>query len=328
MTVHVTGIILAYLIVLAVCFILYLTGLLKVRDPFFFITVLVPFVGAAMLIADAVKGRGLGRKRQMDRNLLMVHTGSYLDVEMPDTDTDRITVPLEEAIILDDRKTRRKLLLDMLQQNRELPMEALDAASLSSDTELSHFATTAMASMQGGFEKEIQEVEDRLKHFPEDKETLNRYWKTLERYLSSGMLSGAILLIYRKKLDACLMRMLDLEKDRIELMYAYEENRLHLLEAGYSGKGSLSWESLRQEIEAMIRQWPDDLMCYRIYMEYARARHDQVLTREILQTIKERKIYMNAAEREWYSFWSGNEEEMNEDKAKEKSKVKQGGRAG
>lgn len=319
MTLHASGIFLAYILTLAVCLVLYLTGVLKVRAPLFVITVLVPFVGPAMLVADAIKERGYGRKRLLDQDRLMVQTASYLDVDVPDTEHDRITVPLEEAIILDDRKTRRKLLLDMLQQNRELPMEALDAASLSSDTELSHFATTAMASMQSRYEKEIQEAEHMLQDAPDDMQLLHQYWKTLDRYVSSGMLTGAVLQVYQKKLDACLTTMMGIDKESSDLVYACEENRLHLLEAGYREDDDLSWKGLQEEMEAMVSRYPDDVKTYQIYMDYARVRHDQALTRKILEAVRARNLYLNAAQREWYAFWSGDEEWMDEEEKKERA---------
>lgn len=311
MTITVAFVIIAYIITIVVSAILYLLGIFKVKTPFFIIAVCVPFVGFAMLIIEARFERGYGSDRNLDVDKLKVNDIRYEKVNMPENKDDKLTVPLEEAIAIDDRKTRRKLILSILSKDPSFSVNTLESASLSEDTEMSHYATTAMTSIQGEYENDIADTEKSLAANPEDADMFLHYRDILKRYIDSGLISGTIRTIYLNKLNICLQSLMALLPEEKQYWFEYTDSCLTLLSKSGDDKNATSWIGMENDIKKLIERFPDDVTPYQIYMKYARLKNDEELTHRILRMIKERGIYLDSKERQWYTFWGGQIDEDN-----------------
>lgn len=119
-------------------------------------------------------------------------------------------VPLEEAILIDDPKNRRKFMLQTLYEDPLKYLDILMLAKNNDDVETSHYATTTIANTQRQFHLATQNLAAVVQKHPENIQALDEYIETLEKYIVSGLLEEHLLrnmrLEYQGVLDRKLAR--------------------------------------------------------------------------------------------------------------------------
>lgn len=114
-------------------------------------------------------------------------------------DSDRSAVPLEDALILGDSTARRSAMMDMLMEDSGGSMPAIRRAKKSEDTEVVHYATTAMTDISRKYDLRLQRASVRYQNHPESDEALDRYIYILGQYLEDGIAEGELLKIQREQ---------------------------------------------------------------------------------------------------------------------------------
>jgi hypothetical protein len=118
---------------------------------------------------------------------------------------DQNIVPLEEAMIINDEKVRRKLMLDALFDDPKKYLDVLMIARNNEDIETAHYATTTIAKIQREFQLEIQKLTVELEENPGDQDILDQIILAHEKYIESGILKDYLLrrqrVIYARVLD-------------------------------------------------------------------------------------------------------------------------------
>ncbi|MBE0671536.1 MAG: hypothetical protein IH588_13190, partial [Anaerolineales bacterium] len=114
-------------------------------------------------------------------------------------------VPLEEAILINDVKVRRRFMLETLYTDPLKYLDVLNIAKYNDDVETSHYATTTISKAQKDFQLSIQKLAVELENNPDDPDLLNEYIDRLEKYIESGLLEVHLLknlrIVYSKVLD-------------------------------------------------------------------------------------------------------------------------------
>ena len=114
-------------------------------------------------------------------------------------------VPLEEAILIDDVRTRRKFMLETLYEDPLKYLDILMLAKNNEDVETSHYATTTISHAQRSFQVAIQKLAYAVESYPSDMVLLDKYIEMLGKYMESGLLEEHSLknmrIIYKKVLD-------------------------------------------------------------------------------------------------------------------------------
>lgn len=255
----------------------------------------IPVFGIVLWAADylmAVKKK-IGRKTvHMDK--LKVTDARFRKV-VTDTREDReVVVPLEEALIVNDTKLRRNLMLDILHKNPEEYLHMLQKASTSSDVEVTHYATTALLEIQNDYERRIQDYMKRCRKSPENLELLKEYKECLDSYVNSGLISGTVLKMQRKNLSELLEKLVALKKPLKEDIYKYIENAIELKD--YKEAERILFQ-YRQECER-DEEWYQ--LAIRYYWELGRGEE----IKELLKQMKEEKVYLSSEGKKWYAFWN------------------------
>jgi hypothetical protein len=120
-------------------------------------------------------------------------------------------VPLEEAILIDDVKVRRRYMLETLYSDPLKYLDVLNIAKYNDDVETSHYATTTISEAQKNFQLSIQKLAVAVEKNPDDMALLDKYIDTLEKYIDSGLLEMHLLknlrIVYARELDKKLSRM-------------------------------------------------------------------------------------------------------------------------
>lgn len=117
-------------------------------------------------------------------------------------------VPLEEAILIDDPKTRRKFMLQTLYEDPLKYLDILMLAKNNDDVETSHYATTTIANTQRKFHLATQNLAAEVQKHPENMNALDEYIETLEKYIVSGLLEEHLLRNMRIEYQGVLERKL------------------------------------------------------------------------------------------------------------------------
>ena len=187
--------------------------------------------------------------------------GGYAKFDIDEADKPGAVVPLEEAILINDAQTRRKVMIDILHREPAQYLDLLKLARLNEDVEVTHYAATTIIEVQRGFELEIQNKSALVKRHPSDIALLDDYIDTLNRYLSSGLLEGHLLGKQRMLLMQLLHKRIELEPYDKETYFKIIENDSALHR--YAGA--------EQAFQTLTQNWPEDenawLAGIRIYME-------------------------------------------------------------
>jgi len=96
-------------------------------------------------------------------------------------------VPLEEALVVNDRQTRKKLIFEMLLDDPMKNIDILLLARENNDADTAHYANTTIAKIQRGFQLQLQKLAVDYEKNPGDEITLDRYIDVLGRFIESGL---------------------------------------------------------------------------------------------------------------------------------------------
>lgn len=276
------------------------TKQVKLRTPVYGAVVCIPIVGVCLFLTELwAEKTGRCGIREISPEKTGLSDAKYKNIQVEREDHSGMVVPLEEAIAVNDAKTRRKLLLDILHKNPEEHIELLQRARMTDDTELTHYATTTMMEIQSGYEQIIRELENELRQvqISEDKsdweKVLRKLRKELEMYIDSGLITGNILMIYRRKLGDVMTQLLALEPENKAYHLGKLENDI---EQG-------AFEGVEEGLTALLDKWQEDEQVYRMLVNYYAATHQGDKIRKLLTEIEEKEIYLSSEGKRWFAFW-------------------------
>lgn len=170
---------------------------------------LIPYFGEVIVLALHIHTvRGLNGKDFQD---VFVNKENDEDVDagfFRKADRDA-SVPLEDALITYKGKARREILRGALLNSQQKRTELLEQASSSTDPEIVHFATTAMAQERTETEARFSAYENKLAHpgnmKPERIQAVkDEYIEALHQYLQIASASDPMYAICQEKLTSLL----------------------------------------------------------------------------------------------------------------------------
>ena len=287
-------VVLIHLIVCIVIFLLMKQGKIKSSMVVYPAVVLVPVCGLVLLVIEEYRVRNTTQKeRQVGVESFKISDIRYKRIVVDDDSNETITVPLEEAISVNNASVRRKLMMDILHRNPEEYIELLQMTRTADDTELTHYATTTMMEIQNKYELEIHKLSEEIKENPKELQVLKKYRKVLLKYIDSGLISGKILEIYRAQLDDILRKLCEMLPENRVYFQDYIRNQIAL------GKN----DNIDGQIMDMINRWPDEVQVYQIYVEFLwkSNRGDEIPG--VLNRLKEGNVYLSSEGKAWLEFW-------------------------
>ncbi len=258
----------------------------------------VPVFGPLMLLLDKYfEHKGRMGSRDIGLETQRYTEMKYKRIEVDSQKNQDITVPLEEAMIVNDKTVRRSMMLDILKQNTDDCVPLLLRARMSDDTELTHYATTAMMEIQSQYELRLHDWARSYEFNDRDVTVLKGYSKELIRYIESGLISGNILKIYRVQLEEVMERLVKARPEVLQYQLQYCNNLLELKE----------YTKLEQKLSVIKRQWPEEEKVYRLCGEYYRRTSQGEKFRKMLEKIEKKNIYLSSDGKKWFVFWKNRE---------------------
>lgn len=202
-------------------------------------------------------------------------------------------VPLEEAILINDVKTRRKFMLETLYDDPMKYWDVIMLAKNNPDVETSHYATTTIAHVQKRFQVSIQELAVAVEKNPDDVELLNKYLETMKKYLESGLLEEHLLrnlrIVYDKNLDKKLIKV---ATDKFALV---EKIRNSIELRDYTTAYEISG--------LLVNYWPEDEQSWIEAVRVCIVAEDNKILKKRLLEMQTRKINWTQAGKEQMAPW-------------------------
>ncbi|WP_176220660.1 hypothetical protein [Cohnella massiliensis] len=105
-------------------------------------------------------------------------------------------VPIEEALVVNDYRTRRRLLLDMLKDDADGHSELLERAIQNEDTETSHYAVSAVMERKRKLQTNLQRLTVEYERQRGNLDVAAEYAQALHRMIEGGFADARTKKIY------------------------------------------------------------------------------------------------------------------------------------
>lgn len=203
-------------------------------------------------------------------------------------------VPLEEALLMNDPRKRRVMIMNMLRSDPKKYREVLLVARFNDDPETAHYATATLMEMQRQLQMDIQRCQQQLKCEPKSEHAWDEYLCTLNEFCQSGFTEGHALrrqqLVLAKVLAEALSRW-----ENPEWFCMGVRNDLAL------GQG----QEAREKARRMLTNWPYDERSWLEMMRVCVQTHDQTGMRALLMEARETPVDWTGAGKERLQYWTG-----------------------
>ena len=195
------------------------------------------------------------------------------------------TVPLEEALLLDSAEQRRKLILSVLTDDPVQYYDLLEQARLNDDSEVVHYAATAMAQISKQADTALQRHAARFAA------------AALEASLALGLAQGRAAQLQRQQLERLLkMQMANQPKEeQYGLGCRLAKVQLELAE----------YAAAEQTLAELTARWPVRETPWLLRLRSAAARKDGAELARWLVEMERAQVYLSAAGRREVDFWKG-----------------------
>lgn len=181
-------------------------------------------------------------------------------VEHPDVESEINLVPMEEAILIDDKENLRQLLLTVLRGDVSKSINAVTKALASADSEASHYAASAIMDITNEFQTTLQKFHAQLEGDPNNLEVNQLFIEYLIKMLSTNFLSSMELKTYVYQLRSLCQNMYDFDKTGLKV--EYYSGLIDLLVRIGDIQATESWTP------RILAEYPNEMETFRCLLRY------------------------------------------------------------
>ena len=290
------------LIHIILCIIIYLLmrlSILKAERMIMPLVCLVPVWGILALFFLEIRNRG---KREILEDVgiekLKINDEIYRSILMDEDPIEDRVVPLEEALLINDPATRRELMMEVMYSNPDDYVEQLKEARTNDDTEVVHYAVTALAELQKEYDFRFQELDWEMEKNPDDDEVTDKYIKLLNQYLDSGIAEENDMDIKLRTYSGILERKLKNTPESFALWKEKIKTDLKIRE----------YETALEDIQYIVENWEKEEAGYLLLIQYYSALKDRQGIDRTLEQVSRRRIHLTPRGRREISFWKKDED--------------------
>ena len=243
--------------------------------------------------------RLFGFEKERERNTLFAEDipdphpfGAFPD-DAAGTEAESV-VPLEDALTVSAADVRRRLMMDILRSDPDPFYGLLEEARRNNDTEVVHYAATAMAELGKKYDTRLETYEKLHRESPEDLGIMRDYCTCLRGYLELGMLRGLALSVRRNTYITLLLE-LNEKEETSETCCALAKQ--YLLTGDYEKADAL--------ISDMEMKWRDNEEILLLRLEYAVRIGNGGQVRALADSALRQRRYLGKETRSRLMFWAG-----------------------
>ena len=281
---------------IAICALIFL-GMLhgKIRLPkyMFIIALLLPFWGALIvLILHFEWGFTPDSAAKISTDKMAIESKFYKSVSVDEKRSDQ-TVPIEEALLINSAKEKRSLIMDILNENPRDYVEFLQKAGNNDDTEVVHYAVTAMVEISKENDYTLQALEAEYSADPTDLDVLSRYCDFLWSCLDQNLMEGQVEVMNRALFSKLVQEKLELDenlKDYCRLV----QNELACKNA----------EGAQEALSSMKEKWSQTEEYVLLNIQYLALINDGREIKKFIRKINASQIFLSSHTKEVLAFWA------------------------
>lgn len=202
------------------------------------------------------------------------------------------TVPLEEALLINDPVRRRKMMMSILRSDPMSYLDLLLVARFNEDTETAHYAASTIMELQRQLQLALQQQQAEMLRDKTNIEKHRSYLLMMEKYCKSGLLEGQLLRRQRLMLAEALEEALTIEEDE-ELLTMAVQNYLALGDA----------TEAKLKAERMMALWPYAEQPWLEAMRVTVESRNQRDLHRLQEKMQETPIDWTKAGREQMALW-------------------------
>lgn len=233
-------------------------------------------------------------KRWISMEKLHVTDELHRSIRVEERESTASTVPLEEALLLNTPEQRRKLILSVLTDDPVRYYDLLQQARMNDDSEVVHYAATAMAQISKQADATLQRYAKQYAADPQNAELQADYAAQLERALELGLAQGRAAELQRGQLEQLLQKQWNREQN-YALGCRLARVQLELKK----------YDAAEQTLAWLVRRWPVRETPWLLRLRSAAQRKNGAEVRTILQNIAENRVYLSSGGRQELAFWKG-----------------------
>lgn len=217
-------------------------------------------------------------------------------IEKEDLKSAANKVPIEEALLVSDVHSTRRLILNVLKDDTEEYVRSIKQATANADSEVSHYAATAITDIMNTFKQEEKKLRQRYEANPTNERIVEQYWLHLHKFLENGVLPRVEQERYFEILEQLTLYLED-EIGWIVTGEKYYKLTLMSLDMGKLDQAQM-W------VEKALTRQQQDLHSYKAGLKYYYESHNVEQYKKLLEELKASTIRFDHETLELIRFYS------------------------
>lgn len=268
--------------------------ILKVHPYMLAVVLLMPFWGLLLvLILHFQIFFRADNAIDIDVEKLELESELYKSIPVDDKEVSANTVPIEEALVVNTATERRQIIMDVLNDNPVEYIQFLQKAGNNEDTEVVHYAVTAMVEISKENDFKLQEFERQHAKEPDNVDVLSQYTEFLWSCLVQNLMQGQVEVLNRELYS-------ELMQKKLALIPGSVSDFQHIVENELKRKNY----ALASDMLAKMRTLhPDTEAYYLSRLSYLADMGRGKDIQQLLQEINNKQIFLSSATKEVLAFW-------------------------
>ena len=270
-----------------------LLGKIKLQKYMFIVALLLPFWGALIvLILHFELGFSHDAAVSISTDKMELESKFYKSVSMDEKRYDQ-TVPIEEALLINSAREKRTLIMDILNEDPRDYIEFLQKASNNDDTEVVHYAVTAMVEISKENDYTLQMLEAEYAANPLNLDVLARYCDFLWSCLSQKLMQGQVEVMNRALFSKLIHEKLAI-KESLEDYCRLVQNEL----------ARNNPDGVKSALGRMKKEWSQTEEYVLLYIEYLALMNKGTEIRKFIKKVNGSQIFLSSQTKEVLAFWT------------------------
>lgn len=270
-----------------------LFGKIRLQKYMFIVALLLPFWGALIvLILHFELGFSPDAAVSISTDKMELESKFYKSVSVDEKRSDQ-TVPIEEALLINSAQEKRTLIMDILNEDPRDYVEFLQKAGNNDDTEVVHYAVTAMVEISKENDYTLQMLEAEYAASPRDLDVLSRYCDFLWSCLSQDLMQGQV-----EVMNRVLFSKLTQEKLTIEESL---EDYCRLVQNELARKNP---DGVKSALGRMKKEWSQTEEYILLYIEYLALMNKGTEIKKFIKKVNGSQIFLSSQTKEVLAFWT------------------------
>ena len=266
---------------------------LSVPKYMFIIAVLLPFWGILIVLIQHFKiGFDSDSAAELDVEKFKVESELYRSVTVDDKRSDK-TIPIEEALLINTAKERRALIMDVLNDNPGEYVDLLQKAGNNEDTEVVHYAVTAMVEISKETDAALQRLSSAYEAAPDDINVLGEYADFLWDRLSKNIMQGQVEVLNREIFSQLMHKKIATNPDVADYTRLIENELIRK-----------HWNAAEDALHDMAEQWEQTEEYVLLNVQYLSCMNKGDELRDFIKKAENSNIYLSSKTKEVLAFWA------------------------